>query len=199
MNDGSKLAVHHILKDGSDSIGVAGASLRVFVNEGMCVDEWVKHHELLEGKTQQSPVSREVLYKSCKAYRDTAARMDDAADFLQTQGTLHLEDAPGGDQFLTRDAAVLEKGKIVFADKCASCHSSKQRSADIVGEDARRRCDEAGTIYLDYSQSDFAVVRGVQDYIRRIDDRLYIGKAFITLPGMKTRALACYFALDFAR
>src|SRR5207245_10889027 len=31
MNDGTLQAVPHILKDGSDSIGVAGASLRVFI------------------------------------------------------------------------------------------------------------------------------------------------------------------------
>lgn len=59
--------------------------------------------------------------------------------------------------------------------------------------------DEANTFYLDYSTSNFPVVRGVQDYIRRIDSDLYIGKAFIKLPGTRDRVLACYFALDFAK
>jgi hypothetical protein len=40
-------------------------------------------------------------------------------------------------------------------------------------------------------------VRGIQDYIRRIDDGLYIGKAFIKIPGTDRRVLGCYFALDF--
>src|SRR3712207_7776079 len=39
MRDGSMRAVHHILKDGADSIGVAGASLRVYVNIGMRSEE----------------------------------------------------------------------------------------------------------------------------------------------------------------
>ena len=38
MRDGTMRAVHHILKDGADSVGVAGASLRVYVNIGMCGD-----------------------------------------------------------------------------------------------------------------------------------------------------------------
>ena len=38
MRDGSIRPVYHILKDGADSIGVAGASLRVYVNIGMCSD-----------------------------------------------------------------------------------------------------------------------------------------------------------------
>jgi hypothetical protein len=37
----------------------------------------------------------------------------------------HLKDAPGGDAYLTKDKAKLERGKIVFAERCARCHSSK--------------------------------------------------------------------------
>jgi len=37
----------------------------------------------------------------------------------------HLKDAPGGDAYLTKDKAQLERGKIVFAERCARCHSSK--------------------------------------------------------------------------
>jgi hypothetical protein len=36
-----------------------------------------------------------------------------------------LKDAPGGAQYQTADAATLERGKVVFADTCARCHSSK--------------------------------------------------------------------------
>ena len=38
MNDGTTQEVPHILKDGSDSIGPAGAALRVYVNIGTCPD-----------------------------------------------------------------------------------------------------------------------------------------------------------------
>lgn len=69
-------------------------------------------------------------------------------------------------------------------------------SADVYRIDASNDADERNTYYLDYSRSDFPIVRGVQDYIRRIDDALYLGKAFLKVPG-GTRVLACYFALDF--
>jgi hypothetical protein len=39
---------------------------------------------------------------------------------------LHLKDAPGGQMHLTASAATLDVGKRVFADNCATCHSSKR-------------------------------------------------------------------------
>ena len=53
----ARCAVHHILKDGADSVGVAGASLRVYVNIGMCGDYWVTRHDPVLGiAKQQQPV-----------------------------------------------------------------------------------------------------------------------------------------------
>ncbi len=45
--------------------------------------------------------------------------------FLKSTGGHHLKDAPGGAAYLTQDQAQLERGKEVFADRCARCHSSK--------------------------------------------------------------------------
>jgi hypothetical protein len=45
--------------------------------------------------------------------------------FLKTTGPHHLKDAPGGEKYLTKDQAVLTRGKVVFAETCARCHSSK--------------------------------------------------------------------------
>jgi hypothetical protein len=36
-----------------------------------------------------------------------------------------LQAAPGGEAYLTRNKAQLNRGKIVFAERCARCHSSK--------------------------------------------------------------------------
>ncbi|WP_292869210.1 hypothetical protein [Nostoc sp. LPT] len=55
MNDGSTKDVNHILKDGADSTGVPIASLRVYVNIGMCGDYWTSLHEPLLGRTPQKP------------------------------------------------------------------------------------------------------------------------------------------------
>ncbi len=131
MNDGSTKDVNHILKDGADSIGVADASLRVYVNIGMCGDYWLTRHEALLGRTQQKPFDIETARKECEYWRKTEARMPDAEAFLKTIQPMHLKDAPGGEAFLTKDESVLERGKIVFADSCATCHSSKQPSAEI--------------------------------------------------------------------
>jgi hypothetical protein len=45
--------------------------------------------------------------------------------FLKSATPHRLQDAPGGDAHLTKDQAVLGRGKIVFAERCARCHSSK--------------------------------------------------------------------------
>ncbi|MBD2495907.1 hypothetical protein [Nostoc sp. FACHB-280] len=134
MNDGSTKNVNHILKDGADSTGVATASLRVYVNIGMCGDYWLKLHEAMLGRTPQRPFDIETARKNCEGWRQTEARMADAEAFLKTIKPMHLKDAPGGDAFLTKDEKVLERGKIVFADTCASCHSSKKPPAEIAAD-----------------------------------------------------------------
>lgn len=131
MPDGTKQAVHHILKDGADSIGVAGASLRVYVNIGMCSDYWLTLHEALLGRKPQEPFEIEKARRDCEGWQKTEARMADAEAFLKSQKPLHLKDAEGGEAFLTKDEEVLKQGKIAFASSCAQCHSSKQPPAEI--------------------------------------------------------------------
>lgn len=134
MNDGSTKDVNHILKDGADSTGVANASLRVYVNIGMCGDYWTSLHEPLLGRTPQKPFDIEKARKECKDWRETEARMADAETFLKGIKPMHLKDAPGGEEFLTKDEEVLKRGKLVFASTCASCHSSKKPPAEIAAD-----------------------------------------------------------------
>src|SRR5215510_9960102 len=49
-----------------------------------------------------------------------------AGFFLASTDPHYLKDAPGGNAYLTEDAESLRRGKLVFADRCARCHSSKQ-------------------------------------------------------------------------
>jgi hypothetical protein len=49
--------------------------------------------------------------------------------FLKAQAAVHLSDAPGGRASLSAGPDVLRQGKIVFADNCAACHSSKEPPA----------------------------------------------------------------------
>ena len=134
MNDGTTREVPHILKDGADSVGVALASLRVYVNIGMCSDYWLTLHDPLLGRKAQQPFDIEKAKAECEYWPKTAARMADAEAFLSTLTPMHLEDAPGGEAYLTKDTAVLERGKIIFADTCATCHSSKQPPAEILAD-----------------------------------------------------------------
>ena len=131
MSDGSTAPVHHILKDGADSIGVAGASLRVYVNIGMCSEYWLTLHDPIEGTTNQKPFLIDKGRKECADYAATEDRMPAAEAFLKTSGPMHLKDAPGSAQYLATDQQVLDRGKIVFAEQCASCHSSKRPPADL--------------------------------------------------------------------
>lgn len=131
MNDGSIQAVNHILKDGADSTGVANASLRVYVNIGTCGDYWMTRHDVIQGRTQQQPFDIDTARKTCEDWRNTEARMPDAESFLETIEPMYLADAPGGNALLTKDEKVLERGKIAFANSCASCHSSKQPPKEI--------------------------------------------------------------------
>lgn len=131
MGDGSIQEVHHILKDGADSIGIAGASLRVYVNIGMCSDYSLTLHDAVEGIGNQKPFLIDRARKECADWRATEDRMKAAEAFLKTIGPMLLKDAPGGDRYLTRDEAILKSGKLVFAERCASCHSSKRLPKDI--------------------------------------------------------------------
>ena len=133
--------MHHILKDGADSIGIAGASLRVYVNIGMCarlLDDAARSD--IGVKKAQEPFDMDPRASKCEDWRDTEARMPAAEAFLKTLAPPRLADAPGGAG--VSDSAggrVLRRGGAAFADKCAQCHSSKQPPAGIAGPPARPR------------------------------------------------------------
>ncbi len=130
MRDGTIRQVHHILKGGEDSVGVAGASLRVYVNIGMCGDYWVTLHDPVLGIARpQRPFDMDQARKTCEDWRNTEARMPNAEAFLKTLKPLLLKDAPGSAPFLSAPPATLTAGKRAFAEQCASCHSSKQPPA----------------------------------------------------------------------
>jgi hypothetical protein len=134
MPDGSTQDVNHILKDGADSTGVANASLRVYVNIGMCGDYWLTLHEPLLGRTPQSAFDINKARKECEYWSKTEARMGDMEAFLKTIKPYHLKNAPGGEALLVNNEEVLQRGKIAFANSCATCHSSKQPPAEIAAD-----------------------------------------------------------------
>ncbi|HEY5893066.1 MAG TPA: hypothetical protein VIT91_07525 [Chthoniobacterales bacterium] len=127
----AEMAVPHILKDGADSVGVPGATIRVYVNIGMFSEYWLTRHNRLIGLTEQKPFEVAYAQQHSVFWRATEERLGDIAAFFRKLQPLHLAEAPGGADYITKDEAVLTQGKKVFAESCAECHSSKQPPAPI--------------------------------------------------------------------
>jgi len=115
-----------VLKDGSDSVGALGALNRVYLNIGLYSEEWMRHFNAFFGGKPISPIEIAAAEKNSAFWRATEAGTPFMAQFLVKAGQPDkLAEAPGGDKYLTADGATLERGKKVFADTCARCHSSK--------------------------------------------------------------------------
>ncbi|HEY1583777.1 MAG TPA: hypothetical protein VGF73_11835 [Chthoniobacterales bacterium] len=126
-----EMAVPHILKDGADSIGVPGATIRVYINIGMFSEYWLTRHNRLIGLTNQEPFEISYARDHSVFWRATEERLGNVATFFRRLKPFHLADAPGGAANITTDETVLNRGKLVFANSCAYCHSSKQPPAGI--------------------------------------------------------------------
>jgi hypothetical protein len=115
-----------VLKDAADSVGALGALNRVYLNIGLFSEEWLLHFNPLVGGKEISPIEIAVARKNRSYWEATEAQTPDMAlFFLKSTAPHKLMEAPGGQAYLTKDAAVLSRGKVVFAERCARCHSSK--------------------------------------------------------------------------
>lgn len=115
-----------VLKDGSDSVGALGALNRVYVNIGMFSEEWLEHFNALVGGKPITPIKISVGRANSSYWKATESQTPALAlFFLATAKPDYLKNAPGGAAHLSTDAAVLDRGKEVFAERCARCHSSK--------------------------------------------------------------------------
>ncbi len=123
------MKVPYILKDGADSVGVRGATIRVYLNIGMYSQHWMQQHQPLLGLTPQKPFSIKTAQENSVYWNATQEKVDNIAKFFMRLTSYRLADAPGGAEFMTKDDAVLSHGKVAFAENCAKCHSSKQPPA----------------------------------------------------------------------
>ncbi|HTN72828.1 MAG TPA: hypothetical protein VMO00_17235, partial [Methylomirabilota bacterium] len=115
-----------VLKDGADSVGILGALNRVYINIGLFSEEWLLHFRPLVGGQTVTPIEISVSNKNSAYWEATQLQTPDMAlFFLKSTSPHRLKDAPGGEAYLTKDNAMLERGKTVFAERCARCHSSK--------------------------------------------------------------------------
>ena len=115
-----------VLKDGADSVGALGALNRVYINIGVYSEEWLRHFKALIGGQRISPIRLEDAQKQSAYWQATELQtVNMARFFLESTPPHYLKDAPGGSAYLTASDATLTRGKTVFAERCARCHSSK--------------------------------------------------------------------------
>jgi mono/diheme cytochrome c family protein len=143
------IKVPHILTDGSDSMGILMASARVYVNEGMMHKDWYSSWPVNPWHIAKSvlrgfkPSEFDLIGKERKdpnsPWMQTERRMPNMATFLMSYDSFPLEEAKGGKSYLHADSKTLNRGKIVFAENCASCHSSKKPDDSITDPALRKK------------------------------------------------------------
>jgi hypothetical protein len=121
-----------VLKEGADSVGLNAALSRVYLNIGEYWEEWVRHFNPLIGIKEQTPIRVEDAQKLSPHWNWSESRSPAlAAYFLRVAQPHKLADAPGSKKYLTASQETLDRGKRVFAQSCAACHSSKQPPAGV--------------------------------------------------------------------
>ena len=81
-DDVGDMETPHILKDGSDSVGVLGALARVYINIGEYHEEWLRHFNLLAGGTKQSPFDVKVAQDKSTYWMASEDRVENLAAYL---------------------------------------------------------------------------------------------------------------------
>jgi hypothetical protein len=122
-----------VLKDGSDSVGALGALNRVYLNIGLFSEEWLLHFNPLVGGKEITPIEISVARENSIYWQCTEEQTANMAlFFLKSTDPHKLKDAPGGMQYFnggkpedSEYVKQVDRGKTVFAENCARCHSSK--------------------------------------------------------------------------
>ena len=115
-----------ILKDGSDSAGALGSLNRVYVNIGLFSEEWLEHFNPIVGGRPITAITIATGRKNSSYWLANERQTPNLAlFFLMTAKPDYLKNAPGGAGYLNADAATMNRGKEVFSERCARCHSSK--------------------------------------------------------------------------
>lgn len=137
--------VHHILKGGEDSIGALEAVQRVYFNIGSCSEEcWVNHiTDLRQADPKhrgfgQTPFDIGQCRRDCPNFRAVEDRLQNIVDFLFTGRPADLYRARGLaspeelNAQLDREFGpnAVARGRTLFANNCAQCHSSVPESKD---------------------------------------------------------------------
>jgi hypothetical protein len=135
--------VFHILKGGEDSVGDLLAVQRVYINIGSCAEQcWLNHLTDLyqvdpeQRNFGQTPFDIGQCRRDCPNFRAIEDRAHDVISFLlskkaysspiwKAKGHADLDDWI---EALEQDygEGAVDRGRLVFAQNCARCHSSQQ-------------------------------------------------------------------------
>ena len=164
-----------VLKDGSDSIGALGALNRVYLNIGLFSEEWLLHFQPFVGLKRISPIRIADAERNSVYWQATERQTIDMAKFLVAAGKPdRLADLPEDQRsaYLTADAATLDRGKEVFADRCARCHSdTNHMPRPIVGMELPGAGTCNGPGYLDCWSRYWAWTK-TDDFKKRMRDKV---------------------------
>jgi hypothetical protein len=105
--------------DGMDSAGILASVNRAYAEMGMFSEESVLHINPLLGGRPQAPLDFAASRKSSDYWNQTEGLTANVVRFLMRMA------APPEPTGVTQDKAASTRGRLVFADRCASCHSSK--------------------------------------------------------------------------
>ena len=159
----TSIAVPHVLKDGADSVGLAGALSRVYVSIGEYSQEWLRDHNVIVGGIAQHPFEVAKARQGSVYWQSTEERIPNLVKFLLAMESPHLADAPGGRELISNDAKLLVRGKIVFAENCAQCHSSKQPQLSL---------NPYSTQYRDWMRAEVLKPGFLKDNFLSTEDRI---------------------------
>ncbi len=168
---GPTFGVPQVLWDGADAVGINAALTRVYINIGEYHQEWIRHIRPVIGVKPQSPIEVKVAQEHSVYWNTTQERAGNLAKYLiAASGPMPLKDAPGGAAHISPDPAVLERGKIAFAENCARCHSSK-----LPDDAPKLNCGERNYLdcwkeYWDWTETD--AFKGKMRELVKADDFL---------------------------
>jgi hypothetical protein len=127
----------HVLKDGADSVGALGALNRVYLNIGLFSEEWLRHFNPILGGKPVTPIEITTARANSSYWGATELQTPAMALFLLKASYPHkLKNAPGGTAYLNDPPETVNQGKVIFAENCAACHSSKAPQPPVASNPA---------------------------------------------------------------
>ena len=143
--------VPNVLKGGEDSIGFLEAVQRVYINIGSCSEQaWVNHLVDLRQADPEQRLFRQTPFdigqarRDCANFRAIEDRLGDIVNFLLTARPTDLYVARGFESNeelvaeLEAEAGegAIERGRVLFSNNCARCHSSRNAQDVVQSSDA---------------------------------------------------------------